>query len=209
MVALREQQSDPDGWRLLADAVLFTDGQVAAQIGQWLAAAERTRTRAPLNGVTAATELHFATRPIELVALREQQSVAEDLGNVNMERLLTSLIEPVKAIRNWGDFQVPGDRLNMLIADIERPRWVAPPNGRRCLPGRPRCGLSGAMEGDYERRNWCNLRDRAVLASPGSGDADWNFPRQRPPKPPRSKPIQHHQRPRQRPQQSRLTALYG
>ena len=37
LVALRERQSDPDGWRLLTDAVAFLDGRVAAQMGQWRA----------------------------------------------------------------------------------------------------------------------------------------------------------------------------
>ena len=37
LVALREQQSDPKGWRLLTDAVAFLNGQVAAQVGQWRA----------------------------------------------------------------------------------------------------------------------------------------------------------------------------
>lgn len=45
--------------------------------------------------------------------------MAETLSNANMESLLTILIESVKDIRAWEDVSVPGDRLNMLITDLE------------------------------------------------------------------------------------------
>ena len=56
LVALREQQSDPNGWRLLTDAIAFLDGRVAAQVGQW-----RAEMSAEI-GATTETELGLDTK---------------------------------------------------------------------------------------------------------------------------------------------------
>ena len=45
--------------------------------------------------------------------------MAEDLSNVSMELLLTELIQQVKNIGSFQDIQEPGDRVDLLLADLE------------------------------------------------------------------------------------------
>ena len=68
LVALREQQSDPNGWRLLTDAIAFLDGRVAAQVGQW-----RVQMGADI-GATTKTELGLNTKGCRLRDVSYQQN---------------------------------------------------------------------------------------------------------------------------------------